>query len=83
MFEDVGRLEAKTPLLKNPRPSIFEEFDPLEATMFHNRGLTNPRSSIFDDVGPLEATTPLNRGFKKLKTFNVRGFRPAGGNDAA
>ena len=31
---------------RNPRPSIFEDFDPLEATTGGHRGLKNPRPSI-------------------------------------
>ena len=47
--------EATTPLnggLRNPRPSIFEDFDPPEARTPLKRALKNPRASIFDDFEP-------------------------------
>ena len=55
--------------LRNPRPSMFEDFDPPEATTAGHRGLTNPIPSIVEDFDPLEATTVCHRGLK-IKAFD-------------
>ena len=42
---------------RKPRPSIFEDFDPPEATTAGEEANHNPRPSIFEDFDPPEATT--------------------------